>query len=86
MADQLKVFHVDEVTLFAAYSADQAAMLYEEWTGDGPSDGYPDEAADEFLDKEIPEFDENECQTGNMTTIRSWLVDAEPGFLASSEF
>lgn len=85
MDNQLKVYHVDEVTLFAAYSAEQAAELYEEWTGDAPGDGYPDEATDEFLDKEIPEFDENECQTGEMTTIRSWLSDAEPGFLASSE-
>ena len=85
MADQLKAFHVDETTLFAAMSAEQAAELFADWIGDEVDVALVEEATDAFLDKEIPEFDENERQTGRMTTVRSWLADAEPGFLASSE-
>lgn len=85
MADQLKVYHVDETTLFAARSAEHAAELFAEWTGDDVDVASVEEASNEFLDKPIPEFDENEMPTGRTTTVRSWLKDAEPGFLAASD-
>ena len=40
-----------------------------------------------MLDADVPEFDENETRTGNMTTMRAFLEEAtEPGFLATSEY
>jgi hypothetical protein len=83
MSDQLKVFHVDDTTLFAARDTEHAVELYTEWCGEPPDMNYVREASDEYVDREIPEFDENEAPTGRMTTIRSWLVGAEPGFLAA---
>jgi hypothetical protein len=86
MAMQLKAFHVDDMTIFAAEDAAQAAALYLEETGevcDAPD--YPQELTDEELDREIAEFDANERRTGRTTTIRSWLPDAKRGFLAGTE-
>lgn len=83
----LKAFQCDETELFAAVSADQAAELYEDWTGEAPQAPYPTELTDAQLDEPIPALDEDECETGEMTSIRQFLVEYgdEPGWLASSE-
>lgn len=83
----LKAFQVDDYTWWAAATADEAIQSYFEETGEVVEDGYPTEVTDAMLDAEIPEFDENEAPTGNMTTMRAFLNEATgPGFLATSEF
>lgn len=83
----LKAFQVDDYTWYAAETAEQAAKAYKEDAGQDVDDGYPLEVTDAQLDAEIPEYDENEERTGNMTTMRAFLDEATgPGFLATSEF
>lgn len=84
MSNELKVFHVDDMTLFAAFTHEQAAELYTEWCGEPLSPEHVVEADDDYLDAEIPEFNDCGGKTGRMTSIRSWLTDAVPGFLAST--
>lgn len=88
MADPLKVYQCDDSDLYAAISAEQAAELYRDMTGDDPEDGYPRELSDAELDAPQPEFDENEQRTGGTTTIRQMLAEhgSEPGWLAGSEW
>lgn len=82
----LKVYACDEYDLYAAESAEQAAALYKEMTGESPEDGYPRELTDAELDTPQPEFDEDERKTGNMTSVRQMLAEhgKEPGWLAGS--
>lgn len=84
----LKVYACDESDLYAATTAEQAAALYEELYGVRPEAGYPRELTDAELDAPQPEFDEDERQTGNMTSVRQMLADHgnEPGWLAGSEW
>jgi len=75
----------DEPTIYAAHDADAAAMIYILDGGEEPQDGYPRELTDEELDRERPDYDEDERQTGETTTIRRWLeVATEPGFLGGA--
>lgn len=87
-APSLKAFACDEYDLYAAESAEQAAALYKEATGEQPEDGYPRELTDAELDALQPEFDENERRTGNITSVRQMLAEHgnEPGWLAGSEW
>lgn len=79
----LKAFHVDDMTIWAAENAEQASASYREWTGEGCIDDYPQELTDAELDAPQQERDENEAPTGEMTSIRAWLAElSEPGFLA----
>lgn len=80
----LKAFQVDDCTWYAAETAEQAAQLYKDDTGEACDEGYPSEVSDEQLDKPIPEMDEDERMTGNMTTMRAFLDG--PGFLATTEW
>jgi hypothetical protein len=84
----LKAYACDDCDLYAADSAEQAAQLYREHTGDLPDDGYPRELDDAELDAEQPEFDENEQRTGGTTSVRQMLAEHgdEPGWLAGSEW
>jgi hypothetical protein len=83
----LKAFQVDDCTWYAAETAEQAAQVYKSDTGEDCDDEYPTEVSDAELDAPIPEFDENEERTGDMTTMRAFLEEATaPGFLATSEF
>ena len=81
----LKAFQCDEYDTYAAESAEQAASLYLEQTGVEPEET-PRELTDEELDKEWPEFDEDERRTGGVTTIRKMLADngPEPGWLCGT--
>ena len=84
----LKVYACDDSELYAAESAEQAAALYTETTGEPTEDGYPRELMDAELDTPQPEFDEDERRTGNMTSVRQMLAEHgdEPGWLAGSEW
>ncbi|NID15430.1 hypothetical protein [Luteibacter yeojuensis] len=86
MSTELKAFQCDETELFAAVSAEQAAELYEDWTGEAPEAPYPAELTDAQLDEPIPDFDEDENPTGEMTSVRQFLAEHgdEPGWLAGS--
>lgn len=84
----MKVYQCSDYDWFAAESAEQAADLYLAMTGDDePGDEYPRELTDAELDKEYPEFDENEQQTGGTTSIRKMLDEhgSDPGWLCGSE-
>ncbi|EMI48763.1 hypothetical protein C405_14608 [Stenotrophomonas maltophilia AU12-09] len=83
---QLKAFYVDDMpTIYAAATPEEAARLYEEDVGDPCDDGYPREVSAAELDRSIPEFGEDEQPTGEMTTMRTWLEEASPGFLCGAE-
>jgi hypothetical protein len=83
----LKAFQVDDCTWYAAESAEQAAELYRKDVGEECDDGYPSEVPDETLDRPIPEMDEDEVMTGDMTTMRAFLDESNgPGFLATTEW
>ena len=84
--EELKAFHVSDCEIYAALSSDQAARLYEDETGESCEEGYPCELSQEELDKPTPEFDEDENQTGDMTSIANWLREASPGFLCGTEY
>lgn len=72
-------------TCYAAATPEEAARLYEEDVGDPCDDGYPREVSAAELDRSIPEFGEDEQPTGEMTTMRTWLEEASPGFLCGAE-
>jgi hypothetical protein len=82
----MNAYHVDDMTIFAAESAEQAAQLYEAETGEPCEAGeYPRQLTDSELDRPQLDRDEDERPTGATTTIRSWLAaQAEPGFLCAS--
>ncbi|MBZ0297410.1 MAG: hypothetical protein K8L99_32920 [Anaerolineae bacterium] len=75
----------DEPTIYAANDDVAAAMLYILDCGEEPQEGYPRELTDEELDRQRPDYDEDERPTGEMTNIRSWLDAAtEPGYLCGA--
>lgn len=80
----MKAFHVDDETMYAAIDAEQAAVLYEKDTGaacEGPD--YPRELLDAELAAVVPVREEDECLTGADTTLRDILaVATEPGMIA----
>lgn len=84
----LKAFHVSDSEIFVADSLDEAARLHFENCGEPCEDDYPDELSDAELDREYPEYDEDERPTGNKTTIRKMLVEHgdEPGLLCCIEW
>lgn len=85
----LKAYACDDIDLYAAESAEQAAKLYEEHTGEPPDDGYPTELTAADLDKRYSAFDEDENPIeGQTTSVREMLVEhgSEPGWLAGSEW
>jgi hypothetical protein len=83
--DSMNAYHVDDMTIVAAESAEQAAQLYEAETGEPCEPGeYPRQPTDSELDRPQLDRDEDE-RPGATTTIRSWLAaQAEPGFLCAS--
>ncbi len=75
----------DEPTIYAAHDDVAAAMIYILDGGEEPQEGYPRELTAEELDKEIPDYDEDERPTGETTTIRRMLeLATEPGFLCGA--
>lgn len=84
----LKVFQCSDSEWYAATSAEQAADLFEEMTDEKPDEGYPVELTDADLDEPLPAFDEDECPTGEMTSIRQMLAEHgdEPGRLCGSDY
>jgi hypothetical protein len=84
----MKIYAMDDETWYSAESIQEATRLYMDSMGDGHEfdDGYPRELTDAEYDKEIPDFDEDERPTGQMTTPRAWLADAQPGFLAGTNW
>lgn len=81
----LKAFRMEpgeEAPVYAATDADEAARTFFSDDGIQVAPGFPEEITDEELDAEIPEFDENECLTGRVTSIRKILAEAtDPGLL-----
>jgi len=84
----LKAFYVSECELWAAETAEQAKQDYERETGELCVDGYPQELTEAELDKEYPEFDEDEAPTDNMTSVRQMLREHGDtvGFLAGTDY
>jgi hypothetical protein len=84
----LKAFAVGDSDIYAAETAEQALALANDLAGDDAFElDEVTELVDADLDKEYPEFDEDERPTGGTTTIRFWLSEAtEPGWLAVSEW
>lgn len=85
----LKAYACDDSDIYAAESAEQAAKLYEDITGEQPDDGYPTELTDKDLDKRYPAFDEDERPIeGQTTSVREMLAEHgdEPGWLAGSDW
>ena len=84
----VKAFYVSECELWAAETAEQAKQDYERETGEECIDGYPQELTDAELDAELPEFDEDEAQTGGKTSVRQMLSEFAygVGFLACSDW
>lgn len=87
MSETLKAFQCSDNDWYAAKDAKEAAELHEDLCGDAPEDPYPVELTDEDLDRPLPEFDEDEQETGIMTSIRKMLVEhgESPGWLAGTE-
>jgi hypothetical protein len=87
----LKAFACSDSDLYAAESAEQAAVLYEDMSGKPPNaeDGYPYELTDAELDARQPAFDENKNRIeGQTTSVREMLAEHgnEPGWLAGSDW
>lgn len=80
----------DENTVYAHFSADEAAKLYAEdagYTLDEIYEEYPRQLTDEVLDKPMPEYDEDEQPTGNTTSLRAYLNEMTgPGYLAGGRW
>lgn len=81
----LKAFRMEpgeEAPVYAATDADEAARRWFADDGIQVGPGFPEEITAEELDVEFPEFDENECPTGRVTSIRKILAEAtDPGLL-----
>lgn len=86
---KLKAYAVGDTDIYAAESVEDAVALANIDIGNPTfydAEGVA-ELTDADLDKEYPEFDEDERLTGGTTTIRKWLEEAnEPGWLAGSEW
>lgn len=83
----LKAFQIGD-DLYAAASAEQAASLFTEQTGE-PCDEEVRELDDAELDKPQPEFDEDEqIIEGAFTSVRQMLREHgdEPGWLAAERW
>lgn len=86
----LKAFHVGDMDIYAAESAEHALQLANEQHG-GDSDTFDlsdvSDVSEDYMDKEFPEFDENELPTGGVSTIRQWLLETvTPGWLCGTEY
>ncbi len=87
----LNAYAVGDSDVYAAHTAEQAVNLANDMHGieDEPAFSIDDVIllTDADLDKEYPEFDENEVATGGMTTIRHWLNEMnDPGWLCGSDW
>lgn len=84
----LKAFACTDYDLYAAASLEQARALAEVDVGEPCEDGYPRELSDSELDASVPEFDDNERETGRMTSVRQMLAEHgdDPGWLAGSDW
>lgn len=87
----LKAYAVGDSDVYAANSAEQALYLANDTHGieDDPPFSMDDVIllTDSDLDKEYPEFDENEVATGGTTTIRYWLNQMrEPDWICGSDW
>lgn len=88
---ELKAFAVGDSDIYAAEYPEEALRLANEMHGidDDPAFSIDDVVllVDEDLDKEYPEFDEDERPTGGVTTIRIWLSETvTPGWLCGSDW
>lgn len=88
---ELKAYAVGDSDIYAAEFAEQALSLANDMHGSeyDPPFSMKDvvELVDEDLDKEYPEFDEDERPTGGVTTIRIWLSETlTPGWLCGSDW
>ncbi len=87
----LKAYAVGDSDVYAAESAEQALQLANDISGseDEPVFRMDDVIllTDADLDKEYPEFDEDEVATGGTTTIRHWLNEARvPEWICGSDW
>ena len=80
----MKAYWMDEENqIYAANSEEEAIAIYTADSGEAPDKDFVRELTDEELDRERPDYDEDERPTGKMTTIRHWLEEAtEPGYIA----
>lgn len=90
---ELKAYAVGDMDIYAATSKQEALGLANEAHS---CSGYEEptfeideviELVDSDLDKEYPEFDEDEHPTGGVTTIRIWLSETvTSGWLCGSDW
>lgn len=86
----MKAFHIDDETIYAGATADEAVAAYLADVGEDAEfieDGYPREVTDAELDAPTPEIDEDERPTGAMTSMRAYLNEmTEAGYLAGTSW
>lgn len=84
----MKAFQMDDETIYAGNSAEEATASYLDDTGELElEDGYPRELTDDELDAPMPETDEDERPTGARTSMRAYLNEmTEPGYLAGERW
>lgn len=82
-----KAFQLTEDEIWAADSLDEAVDDYVATMGEQPDLELVCELSEDDLDRPIPEYDEDELQTGNMTSLRNYLAKmVGPGLLASTRW
>jgi hypothetical protein len=83
----MRAFQVSDCEWWAAVDESACRADYKDTTGEDVDDDAFRELTDAELDKEIPETDEDERPTGNMTTMRAFLDEMTgPGFLAGTDY
>ncbi len=86
LGPSLRAFYVDEDTIYAATSADEARQLFEHETGViCDVECFPKELTARELDARRPDFDADDRPTGTDFTVRALLAShGEAGLLACS--
>lgn len=75
-ANGMKVWQVSDQDWMVALTGEAAIAEFKDMNGfddDDIDDGYPLEMDDEYLDREVPEYDEDERKTGRIVTARKYL-------------
>lgn len=83
----MKAWFLDESTIWAGDTLEQAKDVYFVATGHRVLDEDVREVGDAILDTSFEEIDENEQPTGEFKTLRESLAElAEPGLLCAWDY
>lgn len=75
-ANGMKLWQVGDSDWMVARTGEEAIAAYKDLVGfddDDIEEGYPAEMDAAYLDREVPEYDEDERKTGRMVTARKYL-------------